>query len=124
VSPNQKGCFAEYHFATTAMRHGFRVSKPLLDSSKYDCILEKSGKLTKIQIKYLGIQRYKHGKSVQVTLKRKGKKTYELEFVDFFALWHEAKNGFYIIRNIGQKSFKFTDNGKYSKNFNNFDLIA
>ena len=74
MNRNQKGCFAEYHFSTTAMQNGFNVSVPLLDSSPYDCILEKKGKLFKIQVKYLGEKRYKHGRSVQVTLKREGKK--------------------------------------------------
>ena len=120
MNRNQKGCFAEYHFSTTAMQNGFNVSVPLLDSSPYDCILEKKGKLFKIQVKYLGEKRYKHGRSIQVTLKREGKKNYDLELVDFFALWHEVRKGFYIIKNLGQKSFKITDNGIYENNFNNF----
>ena len=56
---NQKGCFAEYHFATRAMEKGFNVSMPLLDSSAYDCILEKEGKLFKFQIKYVSKDRSK-----------------------------------------------------------------
>tara|TARA_Y100001951_G_scaffold104421_1_gene115950 strand:+ start:974 stop:1393 length:420 start_codon:yes stop_codon:yes gene_type:complete len=124
VNHNVKGCFAEYHFATTAMQHGFSVSIPLLAHSKYDLILEKNGNLKKIQIKYLGKNRYKHGNGIQVTLKRIGKKTYEKELVDYFALYHEVQNGFYIIKNEGQKSFKFAKGGKYQKNFNNFDLLT
>ena len=54
MNHNQKGCFAEYHFAATAITHGYNVSIPLLGASYYDCILEKNGKLFKIQIKYLG----------------------------------------------------------------------
>ena len=65
MNGNQKGCFAEYHFATTAIKQGFNVSMPLLDSSMYDCILEKNGKLFKFQVKYLGAERYKHGRSIR-----------------------------------------------------------
>ena len=124
MNKNQKGCFAEYHFATTAMLNGFNISFPLLDSTKYDCIIEKAGKLFKIQVKYLGKYRYKHGNSVQITLRRTGATSYDINDVDYFALWHEAKNAFYIIKNLGQKSFKITDGGVYQKNFNNFDLIS
>ena len=123
MNRNQKGCFAEYHFATTAMLKGFNISFPLLDSTKYDCIIEKDGKLFKIQIKYLGKDRYKNKRSIQITLKRTGTKSYNLNDVDYFAFWHEIKNGFYIIKNIGQSSFKITDGGIYQNNFNNFDLI-
>ena len=45
---NQKGCFAEYKFATMAIEKGFNVSMPLLDASAYDCILEKNNTLYKI----------------------------------------------------------------------------
>ena len=75
MNRNQKGCFAEYHFATTAMLKGFNISFPLLDSTKYDCIIEKGGKLFKIQIKYLGKDRYKNKRSIQITLKRTGTKS-------------------------------------------------
>ncbi len=40
MNHNQRGCFAEYKFATRAMEEGFNVSMPLLDSSAYDAIVE------------------------------------------------------------------------------------
>ena len=83
MNKNQKGCFAEYHFATTAMLNGFNISFPLLDSTKYDCIIEKAGKLFKIQVKYLGKYRYKHGNSVQITLRRTGATSYDINDVDY-----------------------------------------
>ena len=51
MNVNQKGCFAEYKFATAAMECGLNVSMPLLDSSIYDCIVEHEGRLSKVQIK-------------------------------------------------------------------------
>ena len=96
---------------------------PLLDSSKYDCVLESDGDLFKIQVKYLGKDRYKHNGTMQITLRRIGHTCYSSKEVDFFALWHEQYQGFFIIRNEGQKSLKLNINGKYKENFNNFALI-
>jgi len=124
VNGNQKGCFAEYHFATTAIKQGFNVSMPLLDSSMYDCILEKNGKLFKFQVKYLGAERYKHGRSIQIVLKRTGTPTYDSNYVDFFALWSEEFNGFFIIKNEGQKSLRLSIYNKYKENFNNFAIVS
>ena len=124
MTPNQKGCFAEYLFTTEAMKHGFNVSMPLLDASKYDCILEKDGKMFKIQIKYMGKDRYRHdGGVMQITLRRVGHQSYSLKMVDYFAIWHEEYQGFFIIKNVGQKSMKVNINGKLKDNFNNFALI-
>ncbi len=124
MNHNQKGCFAEYHFASTAILNGFNVSIPLLDSSQYDCILEKNGKLFKLQVKYLGADRYKHGKSTQISLKRTGTPTYDFKYVDYFALWSEEYKGFFIVKNEGQKSSRLSMHNKYKNNFNNFALIS
>jgi len=124
VNNNQKGCYAEYLFATEAIKNGFNVSMPLLDKSKYDCILEKNGDLFKFQIKYMGKDRYKHNGTMQINLKRVGERTYNKKDVDFFAIWHEEYNGFFIIPNEGQRSMKININGKYKNNFNNFDIIS
>ena len=87
MNHNQKGCFAECHFAAIAIQHGYNVSTPLISSSYYDCILEKDGIMFKIQIKYLGKDRRRHKNSIQITLRRTGLPSYEKKFVDFFALW-------------------------------------
>jgi hypothetical protein len=124
MTHNQKGCFAEYHFAATAISLGYNVSTPLSSSSYYDCILEKNGKLFKIQVKYLGINRLRRGNSMQITLRRTGLSSYEKKYVDFFALWDEGNDGFFIIPNLGQTCLKININGKYKNNFNNFALIS
>ena len=80
MTHNQKGCFAEYHFAATAISLGFNVSTPLSSSSYYDCILEKNGKLFKIQVKYLGVNRLRRGNSMQITLRRTGLSSYEKKY--------------------------------------------
>lgn len=124
MNHNQKGCYAEYHFASTVISLGYNVSMPLLSASYYDCILEKDGKLFKIQIKYLGKDRTQRKNSIQVTLRRTGLPSYEKKYVDYFALWDERNNGFFIIPNLGQTSLKLNPNGKYKENFNNFALIS
>ena len=74
MNRNQKGCFAEYKFATRAMENGFNVSMPLLDASPYDCLLEKEGRVFKIQIKYVSADRQKDEKynNMRVSLHRDG----------------------------------------------------
>ena len=124
VNHNEKGCYAEYKFAASAIEKGYNVSFPILDSSVYDCILEKDYKIYKIQIKFLGKDRYKHNNSMQLTLRRQGSPTYDLNDVDFFAIWCEQHEGFYIIKNEGQKTLKLYIHGKYKNNFNNFALIS
>ena len=95
-----------------------------MNSSYYDCILEKDGKMFKIQVKYLGKDRLRRGNSMQITLRRTGLPSYEKKYVDYFALWDESNNGFFIIPNLGQTSLKININGKYKNNFNNFALIS
>ena len=121
---NKNGCFAEYHFAVTAISLGYNVSTPLSSSSYYDCILEKDGNLFKIQVKYLGKDRLRRGNSMQITLRRTGLASYEKKYVDYFALWDESNKGFFIIPNLGQTCLKININGKYKNNFNNFALIS
>lgn len=123
MNNNQKGCYAEYLFASTAIKKGFNVSMPLLDKSKYDCIVEKDGDLFKFQIKFVGKDRYRHDGIMQVNLKRTGARSYDMQDVDFFAIFHEEYNGFFIIPNHGQHTMKLNINGKYKENFNNFAII-
>lgn len=120
---NILGCTAEYRFAVMAMENGFRVSMPLLDSSPYDAIIETPTGLKKIQIKST-TQKIKNN-AVALTIKREGD-PYPKADVDFFAIWIEAFEGFYIVPNNGtQRRLKFTINGKkYSNNFNNFALLV
>tara|TARA_R100000963_G_scaffold34593_2_gene28664 strand:- start:227 stop:607 length:381 start_codon:yes stop_codon:yes gene_type:complete len=126
VNQNQQGCYAEYLFASTAMRNGFNVSMPLLDASQYDCILEKNGSLYKIQIKYISNTRVKsiYNKYSDQCVLRRGCLTYETKYVDFFAIYKESLKGFFIIKNKKQKTIRLRANGPYKENFNNFALIS
>ena len=105
------------------MEYNMRVSMPLLDASPYDCIVElPNGKLKKIQIK--STNKGEHPKGIHITL-RYSDISYTTKEVDYFAVWINVRNGFYIIKNNGTMSaFRISKDGKYSKNFNNFAVIV
>lgn len=119
MNNNQRGCLAEYLFVTIAMQNGFNVSMPLLDASPYDAIIEKDNKLYKIQIKHVSNDRKRRRTDVQITLRRSGL-YYTLNEVDYFAIYFEELNGFFVIKNTEQRSVRLSPNGIYKNKFNNF----
>ena len=124
MDKNQKGCFAEYKFATMAMERGFNVSMPLLDASKYDCILERENTLYKVQVKYMCANRYTNEKQKTPQIEIKcSNGYYAKDDVDYFAVWHDEYNGFFILPNNGQRAFRLSLSNKYAENFNNFNII-
>ena len=119
MNSNLLGCYAEYKFAVEAMKNGFSVSMPLLNTSPYDAILEKNYKLYKFQIKSISQKRFnKNDKNIHLNLRHQG--YYTLDEVDYFAILYD--NGFFVIPNKLQKSFSLSLNGVYKKYFNNFVL--
>lgn len=104
------------------MQNGFNVSMPLLDASPYDAIVEKEGKVFKIQIKYISADRKKSKSTTHISLKRNGKGYLE-KYVDYFGIYFAELDGFYIIKNKGQKAIRLSTTGIYKDNFNNFALI-
>jgi hypothetical protein len=119
MNNNQRGCLAEYLFATVAMQNGFNVSMPLLDASPYDSIIEKDNKLYKIQIKHVSKDRKRRRNDVQIVLRRTDI-AYKIEEVDFFAIYFEELDGFFVIKNTEQKSIRLSPDGIYKNKFNNF----
>lgn len=119
---NQLGCLAEYKFCTRAIENGFNVSMPLLDSSPYDCIVERNLKLYKIQVKNVSENRKFNRDSIHIVLRR-STNFYTKEEVDFFAIYFTVLDGFFIVPNCEQKSIRLSIDGKYKTNFNNFALI-
>ena len=119
---NQLGCLAEYKFSVKAIENGFNVSMPLLDSSPYDCILERDLKLYKIQVKNVSAKRKFNGNNIHLVLRR-STDFYTKAEVDYFAIYFTVLDGFFIIPNYKQKSIRLSINGKYKDNFNNFALI-
>ena len=70
------------------------------------------------------MNRYKRrrGDSIQVTLRRTHD-FYSQDEVDYFAIYFEELDGFFIIRNYQQKSIRINEGGKYKNYFNNFDAF-
>jgi hypothetical protein len=122
VDRNQLGCLAEYKFSVKAIENGFNVSMPLLDSSPYDCILERNLKLYKIQVKNVSAERKFDGNNIHLVLRRTAD-YYTTEEVDYFAVYFTVLDGFFIIPNFQQRSLRLSISGKYKDNFNNFALI-
>ena len=61
---------------------------------------------------------------MKIVLKRTGTPSYDSDYVDYFALWSEEYNGFFILKNEGQKSLRLSLHNKYKENFNNFACIS
>lgn len=119
---NQLGCLAEYKFSVKAIQEGFNVSMPLLDSSPYDCIIERDLNLYKIQVKNVSASRKFNRDSIHVVLRR-STDFYTKDEVDFFAIYFTVLDGFFILPNYQQRSVRLSMQGKYKNNFNNFALI-
>jgi hypothetical protein len=121
LDSNQRGCLAEYLFATECIKKGYNVSMPLLDSSIYDMIVDTGNKLIKIQIKSTtkSPDRENH-KSVHIPIQN-NKREYFKDQINYFAIWVNFFNGFFIFKNTGNmQSIRLSLNGKNAKFFNNF----
>ena len=118
---NQRGCLAEYLFATECMKLGYQVSIPLSNKSIYDCIVDTGKNLFKIQIKSsIKIPDYETHSTVHVPLQN-NKRIYTKDRVDYFAVWSSFFNGWFIFKNSGKmQSIRISLKGKYQKYFNNF----
>lgn len=122
IDINHKGCFAEYEFATRCIKQGFVPSFPLLNSSPYDLIIDNGNRLFKIQVKYTSRKR-KYGDQYEASISSYGKKgKYSLTDVDYYAIYVEQMDGFFIVPNRENFPSKIhlSNKGKYSIYFNNF----
>jgi hypothetical protein len=119
---NYLGCYAEQAFATACTKQGYIVSKPFLDSSPYDLVVDNQVALFKVQVKYTSQtpNEIEQRNSVHISLSN-NKSQYTLKAVDYFAIYSEYHGGFFIIPNTGNmKSIRLNANGKYSDYFNKF----
>ena len=114
---NHRGCIAEYNFANECMKRGIEVSFPLLHSSIYDCIIDFKGRLLKIQVKSTGKDIAKNRSTVQVSFHG----TYPKDKVDYFAIYVDIYDGFFIFPNNGtQQAIRLSMDNINSKYYNNF----
>mgnify|MGYP000617569243 FL=1 len=84
MDPNIQGSMAEYAVALEFMKLGYIVSKPLLDSCRYDLLIDTGSRIVKIQVKSKKQNAYKQKgrEGIQMMLDRN--KPYDLDQVDFF----------------------------------------
>jgi len=99
---------------------GYNVSFPLSDSSIYDCIIDTGKKVIRVQVKSTTrIPKANRG-SVQAHLQN-SKSDYSTKFVDFFAVYVNHYDGFFVFKNKGNmQTIRLSLNGKNKVFFNNF----
>jgi len=93
-----QGELAEIKFLLRASEQGYPVSKPFGDNQKYDFILDNGNTLLKIQVKSTR-QKLDSALSIKIGVGygRSSKKVYTENEVDFFALYLQCIDCFYII---------------------------
>ena len=89
----------------------------MLHSSIYDCIIDFKGRLLKIQVKSTGKDIAKNRSTVQVTFHG----IYPKDKVDYFAIYVDIYDGFFIFPNNGtQQSIRLSMDNVNSKYYNNY----
>ena len=117
---NYIGCYGETLFFAECIKRGFSVSKPLLDSSPYDCIVDTHNNLYRVQIKSTGKAPEEGDPNIKTHLQN-NKSIYLASVVDYFAVYSTYYNGFFIFRNEGNmQSIRFSLTGKWKDCFNNY----
>lgn len=117
---NYLGCYAEVLFSAECTKRGYIVSKPMLDSSPYDIVVDTHKGLFKVQVKFTSKPPDGNRTSVQISLQNSAEH-YTLAAVDYFAIYSTYFGGFFIIPNKGNhQAFRISPHGKYSQNFNKF----
>ena len=103
------------------MKRDYQVSMPLIDSSLYDCIVDTGTRLLKIQIKSsTKTPESETKKTVHIPLQN-NKRNYTKDKIDYFAVWSDFFDGWFIFKNIGKmQSIRVSLTGKNKKYFNNF----
>ena len=74
MNVNEKGFIAETKVILRATELGYMVSRPLRDDCRYDLILDKDGKLKRVQVKYAGSKPCKSKGAIPVVLTKNNKK--------------------------------------------------
>jgi len=114
------GTIGELAFTMKALTHGFHIATPINTSSVYDLILD-GGKLHKIQVKTTSLEEArKNGFSFTLGRGSKAKTKYSIGDIDFFALYVQPLDIFYIIpintvRTIKVRVYPDKLDHKYSK---------
>jgi len=133
MNTRNKGALAEYRFISTAISLDLKVLVPAVEGYAYDCIIDNSRNLYKIQIKYASKDKrlsnvfssmlHRRIKSTNPTYRK-----YQANEVDFYGIYIWYIDTFYIIPFGAVKKSSITlnpknDNNKYSQYKNNWELL-
>lgn len=120
---NYIGAYAEQLFSAECLKRQINVCRPLIDSSIYDCIVDVRNELFKIQIKSTTKTPIEGDPNIHIPIMNGNKKEYTKDCVDYFAIYVEYYNGFFIFPNKGDMSaVRLSLDGKYQYYFNNYQF--
>ena len=103
---NKIGCLAEYKFMVKCMELGYIVSKPTLDSSVYDVIVDNGDRLVKIQIKSRkSTMGYKNSKYPKPRVSIANQSIYSITDFDYYAIYVYDMDLWVVIPNGALKTF-------------------
>ena len=133
MNTRNKGALAEYRFISTAISLDLKVLVPAVEGYAYDCIIDNSRNLYKIQIKY-GSKDKRLNNVFSSMLHRRIKSTnptyrkYQANEVDFYGIYIWYIDTFYIIpfEEVEKSSVTLdpkNDNNKYNQYKNNWELL-
>lgn len=117
IDVNQIGCLAEYKFFVLCLELGFIISKPILDSCVYDCVVDNGKRLYKVQVKSRSIS--DDGKKNKIL--QWGSNKYKANDFEFYAIYLNDSDNWLIMENTGQKSMRLNKLNK--EKINNFALL-
>lgn len=119
MDSNAVGCVAEYQFGIECLKRGIIVSYPLIHSCLYDCVADTGDNIYRIQIKSTNQDFRKHRKTIHIAWHH----AYKEKDVDYFAIWVDKFQGFFIFKNDGTRmSIRLSLTNEHKKYFNNFDF--
>jgi len=96
----EQGEITELRFYLKAFEEGFVVSKPFGDNQRYDFIVDKNGKLSRVQIKSVGVQdKYDRGGKYRINASfgASRKYSYSSNEIDILVVYIIPMEVWYII---------------------------
>lgn len=80
---NLQGCHAEYSVALKFMELGYIVSKPMIDSCRYDLLVDTGSRIVKIQVKSKKPNAYTQENRTGIQMMLDRHRPYDLNEVDY-----------------------------------------
>ena len=103
------------------MELGYNVSKPMLDASRYDLIVDNLNELLRVQVKYRTLKD-DGGKNPSITISTSQYNIYKSSDIDIIAIYIVDYKSWLVYRFDNKQSFRL--NEKVLKKLNNFDALS